>query len=927
MSIRHFDWFKKHETEDEVQHKLKRLYGVACDRLAIKPDSSFIAAAMAANPEEARRDPVRRLAHHLFTYKLAMPSGAWGLLGLGLLHSVLQEVAREDGKKPVPVRIPQAEAKDLKGLAGRLLLPDVDHKDVRRAAAFVEYLLATKGPKGFIKFGRAMTSDGSVDAASRDVTGVSAGALELKWQEAIKHGTSQKGPAYLVLWVMRAAAQHKVLLFWFLLANAVQILYAVKVPVWLQILFDQGIKTSNVEVIRTYLSYLTWGFLAASGFGVILDYTIAKLGPRILNDIRARMFTKINNIDARELASSNTDEIIADFSNDLTVVEKAVIWAVPGLFSKGLMLIGSVAVAFSLDTQLAIATLVTLVLAFTLPRGFSKRAVRYNYERGSDDARLAHIVKETLLMQRVIRIFGLREMQQKLFAGQLGQLFTASYHQYFSSGLVGRMTSFGVSAAQLVVIGLGAMQSVEGQVSSGTIVAFITLLLTIGGAAGFIGAQLPLLIQGVGGLERVQSLLSKPDAAPDPERPDAVDGPVRSLRFENVNFSYDGATPTLHSVDLDIDCPRRVMVVGPSGSGKSTILRLLEKQFTPASGHVRVNGIDLRSMGEEQIRSLISLVPQETMLFQTTVRTNIRMGKLDATDAEVEAAAKAADVHAIIMALPDGYDTDVGEAGSKLSGGQRQRIAIARAILRNPPIMLLDEATSALDPASRVAVEATLHKVTAGRTVVAITHDLTQCEHADLVYVVKDGRVVESGTHAALLEADGVYADLWQRSVIAGTEANVTREQLVERLRKRPVLQGVPEVFLERLLTHMAVEAVGPDTVLIEDGKPADRMIFLTQGEAQQSIRLADGTSMPVAVLEAGDVVGEYAALEQAEEFTRVVTRTPCRMLSIDRAALCALLAAQPEVQERIVAGLTARHAAMMQHYAWQKLQPQALAQ
>ncbi|MBB5046074.1 ATP-binding cassette subfamily B protein [Rhodopseudomonas rhenobacensis] len=927
MSNRHFEWFKKNETDDEVQHKLQRLYGLACDRLALNPDSSFIATAMAANPAEARRDPVQRLAHHLFTYKLAMPSGAWGLLGLGLLHSVLQEVGREDGKKPVPVAIPRADARDLDGLASRLLLPDVDQKDVRRAAAFVDYLLKEQGPKGFIKFGREMGVAGTVDPASQAAAGISSAALELKWQEASDGGPARKGPVHLVMWVARAAAAHRVLLFWFLLANAVQILYAVIVPVLLQSLFDKGIKPSDVEAISLYLAYLTLGFLAASGFGVVLDYTLAKLGPRILNDLRERMFRKINNIDARELARSNTDEIIAHFSNDITVVEKAVIWAVPGLFSKGLMLIGSVVVAFTLDWQLATVTLVSLVIAFWLPRGFSKRAVRFNYERGAKDAKLANIVKETLLMQRVIRIFGLRDQQSKQFTGQIGQLFTASNDQYFSSGLVGRMTSFGVSAAQLLVIGLGAVQSVDGLVSSGTIVAFITLLITIGGAAGFIGAQLPLLIQGVGGLERVQDLLAKPDAAPDPERPESIGGLVHSLQFDEVSFSYDGSSPVLDKVSMTIDCPRRVMVVGPSGSGKSTILRLIENQFSPGSGHVRFNGVDLRLLGEEQVRSLISLVPQDTMLFQTSVRENIRMGKRDASNAEVEAAARAADIHAIIMAMPDGYDTNVGEAGNKLSGGQRQRIAIARALLHDPQIMLLDEATSALDSASRVAVEATLRKVTAGRTVVAVTHDLTQCEHADLVYVVKAGRMVESGTHKMLLAADGVYADLWQRSVIAAADGTLPRDQLLDRLRKRPILKDVPADFVERLLANMTVETVGPDTVLIEDGKPADRLIFIAQGEAQQSMRLSDGTFMAVEVLEAGDAVGEYAALENAEEFTRVVTRKDCHLLTIDAAALRALIAEDPAIEQRIIAALASRHEAMTQYCAWQKLQQHAQPQ
>ena len=924
MSFLSFDWFKKQDSEDERHHKLRRLYLVACRRLVLKPDEGFIAAALAADPEEAQRDPVRRLARHLFADTLDFPSGAWGLLGLGFLHLLLLEVTREDGRKPSPVRIAREEARDLSGLASRLLLPDVEAQDVRRAAAFVDFLIKSQGATGFLTFGRAMGVSGTVDEASRAVTGLSVGALELTWQESITHGTPHKGPGALVLWVVREAARHKGLLALFLIANAVQVLYAVRVPVWIQVLFDHGIRVSNVSVIETYLWYLALGFLASSAFGVLLDYTIARLGPTILNDVRRRMFDKINHIDARDLASSSTDEIMADFANDLTVVEKAVIWAVPGLFSKGLMLVGSVVVAFTLDWRLAVATLVTLLIAFWLPRGFSRRAVRRNYERGAQDVKLSHIVKETLLMQRVIRIFGLRDLQSRLFTAQLRALFTASFNQYFSSGLVGRITSFGVSAAQLIVIGLGAVQSIEGHVSSGTIVAFITLLLTIGGAAGFISAQLPLLIQGVGGLERVEALLDKPDASPDPEQPEMLDGPVRSLRFDEVSFSYEGGVTALDRVSVSIDCPRQVIVVGPSGSGKSTLLRLIENQFSPSSGHVRLNGVDLRMMGEAQMRALISLVPQETMLFQGSVRENIRMGKLDATDGEVEEAARAADIHDIILTLSDGYATDVGEAGAKLSGGQRQRIAIARAILRDPQILLLDEATSALDPTSRAAVEQTLAKVTAGRTVVSVTHDLTQCAQADLVLVVKAGQLVERGTHAQLLEADGVYADLWQKSVIAGSQGDTPKIQLMEHLRKRPLLAGVPDSFLQKLLARMSVETVAANTVLTQEGQPAERLIFITQGEAQHWIHLSDGTLMPVAVLEVGDTIGDYAALEAGDEFTRAVTRTRCRLLTIERDALQALLRETPDIERRIVAALRVRHADMMAHFAWRRMQEQA---
>jgi len=271
----------------------------------------------------------------------------------------------------------------------------------------------------------------------------------------------------------------------------------------------------------------------------------------------------------------------------------------------------------------------------------------------------------------------------------------------------------------------------------------------------------PGVVGGTVGLLRPEALRG--------QRPQVVGAPgahplprlAREIRFADVTFSYNGGQSQLDHVSLTIPAGETVAIVGPSGAGKSTILSLITRLYDVTAGAVTIDGHDLRQVTQDSLRAQIGVVLQETFLFNTTVRENIRLGKLDATDAEIEAAARAAEIHDLIVSLPQGYDTPTGELGGLLSGGQRQRIAIARAILREPTILILDEATSALDPATEAAIIATLERLARKRTVLVVTHRLAAIQRADRIFVVDAGSVVEHGRHDELLDRRGLYYELW----------------------------------------------------------------------------------------------------------------------------------------------------------------------
>jgi ATP-binding cassette subfamily B protein len=332
----------------------------------------------------------------------------------------------------------------------------------------------------------------------------------------------------------------------------------------------------------------------------------------------------------------------------------------------------------------------------------------------------------------------------------------------FLSTMVERTVTISVLLLHLVVLAIGAYLATKGQITIGTFVTFESAFWEVSYNIAHLMHFIPVSIQSAAAVRHIQELLDEPTRGAD--RPGAPDLPriTNDITFDRVTFAYEGsATPVLDNFSLKLGVGKRIAIVGPSGSGKSTLLNLILRLYTPDEGRVAIDGVDIRRVTRESLRKGMAVVFQENMLFNMSIRENIRLGKEGASDEEVVQAARKAEIHSYIMSLPQKYDTPVGERGDTLSGGQRQRIAIARAVIRNPSLLLLDEATSALDQTTEAAINRTLLNVAEGRTMIWSTHRLTSVVEMDEIIVISGGKAIERGSHAQLLATNGVYRKLW----------------------------------------------------------------------------------------------------------------------------------------------------------------------
>ncbi|MBD3804410.1 MAG: ATP-binding cassette domain-containing protein [Thioclava sp.] len=523
-----------------------------------------------------------------------------------------------------------------------------------------------------------------------------------------------------------------------------------------------GFQQGAALLDQYFFAALVIAGLLALGTG-LRYYLVTRFGERVVADIRKAVFDRVISMSPAFFERILTGEIISRITTDTTLILSVIGSSVSVALRNVLILIGGLVML--LFTSAKLTGLVLLVVpVVVVPIVVLGRRLRVLGRENQDwIANSSGSASEALLAAQTVQAFTHEALTREQFSGVTEKAYLSAKKRIGTRAVMTVIVIFLVFAGVVGVLWIGARDVRGGLMSVGELVQFVIYAVMVAGSVGALSEIWSELQRAAGATERLVELLQSEDQVKDPEHPVPLPMPAKgAIRFEDVSFHYPSRpqTSALDHVDLEIAPGETVALVGPSGAGKTTVIQLIQRFWDPETGKVTIDGYDLRDMARHDFRQAIALVPQDPVVFAASARENIRFGRPDASDREVEEAARAAHAYDFLEALPDGFDTYVGERGVMLSGGQKQRIAIARAILRDAPILLLDEATSALDAASEREVQAAVDQLAKTRTTVIVAHRLATVKKADRIVVFDEGRIVAQGTHDSLVAEGGLYAEL-----------------------------------------------------------------------------------------------------------------------------------------------------------------------
>lgn len=490
------------------------------------------------------------------------------------------------------------------------------------------------------------------------------------------------------------------------------------------------------------------------------DFLMHYVGETIIKRLRSSLYDRITDLPLAFFHSQKTGGLMSRITYDVNIIKTMISQAITGALRDVFTILGLLGVIFYRDWKLALIAIVVLPVAFFPVVEFGRRVRRFSTRSQESMADLNAFLHETFSGNKIVKAFGMEPVEKQSFYKKNHRVFRFEVKSFRAKALTSPVMEVMGGIGIALVIWYGGYGVIKGDSTPGTFFSFMTAVMMLYPPVKKLSKLNNTVQRGLAAADRIFEILETESDIKDPHRPVSVSGGMHRIDFEKVSFAYELGEPVLTDIDLSVAPGEILAIVGASGGGKTTLVNLIPRFYDVTAGAVRIDGTDIRDMAVSELRSEIAIVTQEPILFNDTVRANIAYGSLDATDSEIEKAAEQAYILGFIQGLPKGFDTVIGELGSRLSGGEKQRMCIARALLKNAPILILDEATASLDTESERLVQKALENLMAGRTSFVIAHRLSTIHYAHRIIVVSDGRIVEQGTHAELIGREGEYYNL-----------------------------------------------------------------------------------------------------------------------------------------------------------------------